>query len=135
MIVAFLVALVFALTSLESGQNSASSVPQRDHFREIADLLNQLNPALTDHRENVWIGVPWDERIGRVRTQLVLIANESRESRKSVINALIPVLNDPKEQFDLQGVDRWRVSVALLGELNATEAIDESGQEYQLDKL
>jgi hypothetical protein len=125
MIIAFLVALLFGLTSLVSGQNSAGSVPQPDHSREIANLLDQLAPGLSKHPKNLWIGVPWDERVERTHTQLILIANESPESRKSVISALIPVLNDPKEEFDLSGVDRWRFSVALLGELNAIEAIDD----------
>ena len=125
MIIAFLVALFFGLTSPESGQNAASGVSRQERYREITDLLNQLAPRLTDHRENVWVGVPWDERVQRVRTQLILIANESPELRKSVINALISVLNDPKDQFNLAGAERWRVSVALLGELNATEAIDD----------
>lgn len=120
MIVVFLTAFLFGITG--SPQNSALGNPRQDQDSEVANVLAQLKPALD--RRKVWFDVPWNERIERVRTRLVQLAQESPESRKTVIDSLITVLNDPKGQFDLSGVDRWRLSAILLGELNATEAID-----------
>ena len=53
------------------------------------------------------------------------MANQSPNSRKTVVEALIRVLNDPRDEFDFSGVYQWRYAVALLGELNATEAIED----------
>jgi HEAT repeat protein len=73
----------------------------------------------------VSIGRSFSETLEIAHAQLVIIANESPESRRSVIAALIPVLNDPKKEFDLAEVERWRIAVGILGELKATEAIDD----------
>lgn len=120
MILAVIVVLSWGLTGLHLGQDLASGVARQDRSSEIADLLKHLTPAAY-----LLNGVPHSDTIDRVRAQLVLIANQSPDSRKSVIDALIRVSNDPKTEFDVDEVDRWRVAVALLGELNATEAIDD----------
>lgn len=122
MILALIVALFFGLTGVQSDQAPTSGGPQ-DRPQEIADLLNQLAPELMRHNKHVWLGPP--ESPERIRAQLVFIANQSPHSRRNVIDALIRVLNDPKKQTDNWEVGRWRVAVALLGELNAIEAIDD----------
>src|SRR5260370_13767384 len=89
----------------------------------MATLLKKLPRGLAANDKEVWRAPPASPET--VRAQLVVIANQSNASRKSAIDALISVLNDPKKEFDFSGVERWRICVALLGELNATEAIDD----------
>lgn len=125
MLLGILVVLSLGLTGLQSGRGIASSVPPQDRTEEIANLLKNLAPGLMDLTREVRIGPPGPETTERIRARLILIANESPESRRSVIDALIPVLNDPKMELNFAEVGRWRVAVALLGELNATEAIED----------
>jgi HEAT repeat protein len=111
--------------SFRSAQDLSFGVPAQDYSQEIANLLKELAPGTLAHHPDLWIGPPGSSTIERVRTRLLQIANESPSSRKSVITALITVLNNPKGDFDFDDVERWRIAVALLGELNAKEAIDD----------
>ena len=94
----------------------------KDVSSEISELLKQLTPRGVGLR--TWMGSPVPDEIERIRTRLVEIANQSAQTRMAVIKALVPILNAPKQEFDFQEVDQWRTAVALLGELNAIEAID-----------
>jgi|SRR5215813_3284519 len=96
---------------------------KQNHSNEIADLLKQLTPA--EAFKEFVINPPDSDTMERVRARLVLIANESPDSRKSVISALIVVLNHPKTAEDFNTVDQWKFAVKLLGELKAVEAIDD----------
>jgi HEAT repeat protein len=116
-ILLLLVVLACGITHSPSNHDSATGVPPQDRSSEIAELLKQLAPGV--------IGVPASDTIERVRTQLLLIADESPTSRKNAIDALRVVLNNPKSEFQVAAVYRWRIAVGLLGELKAIEAIDD----------
>ena len=119
------VALFLGLMSFRSAQDLSFGVPAQDYSQEISALLKELGPRTLAHHPEVWIGPPSSDTVERVRIRLLQIAKKSPSSRKSVITALIAVLNNPKGDFDFGDVDRWRIAVALLGELNAKEAIDD----------
>ena len=123
MILLLLALMYCGIISAPANQNLAVGVPHQDRSNEIANLLKQLTPGLG--RKDGVISVPDSDTIERVRSKLILIADESPESRKNVIDALILVLNEPKSEFQVNMVDQWRVAVGLLGELKATEAIDD----------
>ena len=120
MILVLIVAFSCGIMGPHSGQDLASGIPYQDRSAEIANLLA---PQTTNGKE-VWSYAPGPATLEEVRPKLIQIANQSPGSRKSVIDALIRVLNDPKEEFDM-AVYRWRFAAALLGELKATEAIDD----------
>jgi hypothetical protein len=118
-------ALLFGFISLGSAQDLSFGIPAQDRSQEIVNLLKELAPGALAHYSDVWISPPESSTIERVRVRLIQIAKESPSSRKSVITALIAVLNNPKGDFDFGDVERWRIAVALLGELRAREAIDD----------
>lgn len=96
---------------------------RQDRSAEIAELLKQLAPGEIEESPGVVILGPTEEITEKVRRRLAVIANESAESRASVIRALTNVLNTPDEDRDIARTTRWNVAVSLLGELKATEAI------------
>src|SRR5260370_170591 len=91
MIVAMIVATLFGFTALQSGQNVARGTAPQQQVDEVVGLLKQT-------------GLPESPTTKRVRAQLVLMANQSPNLRKTVVEALIRVLNDPRGELDLSGV-------------------------------
>ena len=123
MILPLLFLLSCEVAQAPSSLTVASVVPRQDRSSEIADLLKQLAPGVIEERNGVLILGPSAGVVERVRNQLILITTESLESRSAVIRALTAILNNPKSEWEVVTVSRWRIAVALLGDLKATEAI------------
>ncbi len=91
---------------------------------EIKALLEKLIPTKTHEGSSTIINGPSLEIQQQVPQRLLEIANESTESRTTVIKALIKVVDKPRAKKRFMISHQWLTAIDVLGRLKATEAID-----------
>jgi len=91
---------------------------------EIKALLEKLIPTKTHEGSSIIINGPSLEIQKLVPKTLLEIASESTESRTTVINVLVKVVDNPKAKKRFLIAHQWRTAIDVLGRLRATEAID-----------
>jgi hypothetical protein len=120
MLLNILLLLSLALSGAQAHEEKRDRSVTENDIAEAKELLRQI-----PWPDSIIDGVPHSDRIDRIREQLLLLAKRSDASRKSVIDLLVLVLKQERVAVDFDEMNRWRFAAALLGELNATEAIDD----------
>lgn len=91
---------------------------------QILSLMGELYPQVSGTVEKPNVRKPGAEVGMRIEKELLVIANQSPELGKIVVQTLVDLLEDPTHQNGFYYSAVWSCASSVLGQLKAVEAVD-----------